>query len=74
MLKQNKHMCKKFARKNLTKKKLRTLEWPNMSHIFISPYHNHFWVDFNFYFLNMYIKELFKMLILHMIFLGHFSM
>jgi hypothetical protein len=57
MLKQKEHMSKKNNRKNLTKKKLWTLEWPKMNHIFISPYHNHFWVNFNFYFLNMYIKK-----------------
>jgi hypothetical protein len=66
MLKQKEHMCKTIA-----KKKLWTFEWPKMSHIFISPYHNHFWVDFNFYFLNMYVKELFKIVILHMGFLVH---
>jgi hypothetical protein len=71
MLKQKEHMCKKIARKKLTKKTLWTFEWPKMSHIFISPYHNHFWVDFNFYFLNMYIKKLFRMVILHMKFLIH---
>jgi hypothetical protein len=37
----------KIARKKLTKKTLWTFEWPKMSHIFINPYHNHFWVDFN---------------------------
>ncbi len=71
MLKLKEHMCKKIARKKLTKKKLWTFELPKMSHIFISPYHNHFWVDFNSYFPNMYIKELFKMVILHMDFLIH---
>ncbi len=50
MLKQKEHLCKKITRKNLTKKKLWTFEWPKMSHIFISSYHNHFWVDFNFIF------------------------
>ncbi len=39
-------MCKTIARKKLTKQKLWTFEWPKMSHIFISPFHNHFWVDF----------------------------
>jgi hypothetical protein len=34
-------------------------------------YHNHFWMDFNIYLLNMYIKILFKMVIFHMGFLGH---
>jgi hypothetical protein len=58
MFKQKKHMCKTNARKQLIKKKLWTFEWPKMSHIFTSPYHNHFWVDFNF-FLNMYIKDFF---------------
>jgi hypothetical protein len=68
MLKQKKHMCKKIV-----KKKLWTFQWPKMSHIFISPYHNHFWVDFNFNFnfLNMYIKELFRMTYFHMGFLVH---
>jgi hypothetical protein len=56
MLKLKEHICKKIVRKNLTKKKLWTFEWPKMNNIFISPYHNHVWVDFNFYFLNMYIK------------------
>ncbi len=56
MLKQkNKKMCKMIARKILW-----TFEWPKMNHIFISPYHNHFWVDFYFYFFNMYIKEFFR--------------
>ncbi len=55
MLKQKKHMCKTIARKNLTKKKLWTFEWLKMNHIFISPYHNHSWVDLNLYFFNMYI-------------------
>jgi hypothetical protein len=44
-------MFKKIARKNLTKK---TFEWPKMSHIFISPYHNHFWVAFNLFFKNVH--------------------
>jgi hypothetical protein len=48
-------MCKNIARKKLTKEMLWTFEWFKMSHIFISPYHNHFWVDFNIYFLKMYI-------------------
>jgi len=52
------HLCKKIVKKKLTKKKLWTFESPKMSHIFISPYHNHFWVDFNFYFFNMYIKKI----------------
>jgi len=63
-------MCKKIARKKLTKKKLWTFEWPKMSHIFINPYHNHFWVDFKFFF-NMYIKEFFRMAYFHMGFLVH---
>jgi len=71
MLKQKEHMCIRNTRKKLTKKKLWTFEWPKMSHIFISPYQNHFWVDFNFYFVNMYIKKLFKMNIFHMAFLVH---
>ncbi len=48
---------KKITRKKLTKKKLWTLEWPKMNHIFINPHHNHFWMNFSFYFLNMYIKK-----------------
>jgi hypothetical protein len=35
-------MCKNIARKNLTKKTLWTFEWFKMSHIFITPYYNHF--------------------------------
>ncbi len=50
-------MCKIIARKKLTKNKLLTFEWPKMNHIFISPYHNPFLMDFNFDFLNMYIKN-----------------
>ncbi len=50
-------MCKNIARKKLTTKKLWTFEWSKMSHIFVSLYHNHFWVNFNFNFLNMYIKN-----------------
>jgi hypothetical protein len=46
ILKQKENMCKTIARKKLTKQKLWTFEWPKMSHIFISPFHNHFWVDF----------------------------
>ncbi len=71
-LKQKEHMCKGIARKK-TKKMLWTFEWFKMSHLFISPYHNHFWVNFNFYFLNMYmyIKELFRMAYFHMGFLIH---
>ncbi len=41
MLKQKEHMCKKIAEK-IQPKKLWTFDWPKMSHIFISPYHNHF--------------------------------
>jgi hypothetical protein len=47
MLLKNEHMCIKIARKIWTNKTLWTFEWPKMSHIFISPYHNHFWVNFN---------------------------
>jgi hypothetical protein len=64
-------MCRKFTRKKLTKKSYALFEWLEMNHIFISAYHNYFWVDFNFYFFNMYIKELFKMVILYMNFLVH---
>jgi hypothetical protein len=71
MLKQKEHMWKKIARKYLTKKQLWIFEWPKMSHMFISPYHNHYWVDLNFYLLNMYIKILFRMYIFHMDFLVH---
>jgi hypothetical protein len=66
-----KHMCKKIVRKKLTKKKLWTFEWPKMSHIFISPYHNYFWVDTNFYFFNMYIIKKIKMVYFDMGFLVH---
>ncbi len=52
MLKQKEHMCKKISEKKLTKKTLWTFGWPKMNHIFINPYHNHFWVDFNFLNLN----------------------
>ncbi len=61
MLKQKELMCKKIGRKKLTKKKLWTFEWFKMNHILISPYHNHFWVDFNFNFFNMYIKKIIRM-------------
>jgi len=64
-------MCKKIIRKNLAKKKLWTFEWPKISHIFISPYHIHFLVDFIFYFLYKYINLFFTMVILHMEFLVH---
>ncbi len=57
---------KRTARKKLTKKTLWTFEWLKMSHIFISPYHTHFLVDFNCYFLNMYIKLFFRMAYFHM--------
>jgi hypothetical protein len=50
-------MCEKIIRKKLTKKKLWTFERPKISHIFMRPYHNHFWVDFDFYSFNMYIKK-----------------
>jgi hypothetical protein len=65
-------MCKKNVKNNLTKNKLWTFEWPRtLSYIFISPYHNQFWVDFSFYFLNMYIKKKFTIDILHMDFSVH---
>jgi len=64
-------MCQKITRKNLTKKMLWTFEWLKMNHIFVSPFHNDFLVDFNFYFLNMYIEKLLIMAILHMDFLVH---
>ncbi len=64
MLKQKEHMSKTLIIKNLW-----TFEWPKMS--LINPYPIHFWVDFNFQFLNMYIKKLFRMVILHMGFLVH---
>jgi hypothetical protein len=48
ILKQHKHKCKKIAKNTLTKKKIWTFEWLEMGHIFISPYHNHFLVDFKF--------------------------
>jgi hypothetical protein len=63
MLKQKEHMCKKFARKKLTKKTLWTFEWLKMCHIFISPYHNRFWVDFNFNFLTCTLKNYLEWLI-----------
>ncbi len=46
-MKKKKHMCKKLARKNFTKKTLWTFEWSKMSHVFISPHHNHFfaWIS-----------------------------
>ncbi len=56
-------MCKKIARKKLTKATLWTFEWLKINHIFISPYHNHFWWISNFYFLNMYIKYFLEWLI-----------
>jgi hypothetical protein len=58
ILKQKEHMCKKIVRKNLAKKKLWTFEWPKISHIFISPYHIHFLVEFTSYFLYKYIKKI----------------
>jgi hypothetical protein len=66
MLKQKEHICKNIYRKTLW-----TFEWPKLSHIFISPYNNHFWVDFNFYVFSMYIKKLFKIAYFHMGFLDH---
>jgi hypothetical protein len=46
-IKQKKNICAKYLLKNIKqKKKLWTFEWLKMSHIFISPYHNYFWVDF----------------------------
>jgi hypothetical protein len=66
MLNKKEHMCQKNARK-----KLWTFEWLKMTHIFISPYSNHFGMDFNFYFLNMYIKNLFGMFYFHMGVLVH---
>ncbi len=45
-----KNICAKTLLEKKTQKKLWTFEWPKMNHIFISPYHNHFWVDFNFFF------------------------
>jgi hypothetical protein len=63
-------MCKQIIIKKLTKKKLWTFKWPEISHSFVSPYHNHFWVDFNFYFLYKYIKKI-TMVILHMETLVH---
>jgi hypothetical protein len=62
------NICAKTFLEKKPKKKLWTFEWPKMSHIFISPYHNHIWVDFNFYFFNMYIKEFFTMAYFHMVF------
>ncbi len=63
MLKEKNICAKKLLKKILAKKKLWTFEWPKMNHIFISPYHNHFWVDFNFYFLTctliFYLQKLF---------------
>ncbi len=44
--KQKEHMWKFFVKNNLTIKKLWTFEWLKMNHIFISPYHNHFCVNF----------------------------
>jgi hypothetical protein len=71
MLKQKEHMLEKNIKKHLTQKKVWTLEWLKMNHILISQYHNHFWVDFNFYFLNMYINFFKKDTIIHMGFLVH---
>jgi hypothetical protein len=66
-VKTKKTYVQKTFKKNLTKNNYGLI----MSHIFISPYHNHFWVDFNFYFLNMYVKKLFKMVVLQMGYLVH---
>jgi nucleoside permease NupC len=55
MCQTKKNICAKKLLEKITKKKLWTFEWPKMSHIFISSYHNYFWVIFNFYFLNMSI-------------------
>ncbi len=74
MLKQKKHMCKTIARKNLTKKKLWTFEWLKMNHIFISPYHNHFRVNFKKKILNMYIINLFKLDIFRIGFSVHYPL
>ncbi len=38
--------AKKILKKNLIKKELWTFGWPKIGHIFISPYHNHFSMDF----------------------------
>jgi len=61
-------MSKKIIRKKCNQKKF---EWLKMSYIFINPYPIHFRVDFSFYFLNMCIKEFFRIIILHMGFLVH---
>jgi hypothetical protein len=63
-------MCKNFAKKQLTKNKLLIFEWLKMNHIFVSPYHNHFLMNFNFFF-NMYIKEWLRMAYFYMGFLVH---
>jgi hypothetical protein len=63
MLKQKEHMCKNITRKKLTKKKLWTFKWPKINHIFISPNHNHFWVDFNLFILTSTLKKNFEWLI-----------
>jgi hypothetical protein len=64
-------VCKTIARKKKTKNMFQTFEWPKLSHIFISPYHNHFLVDFNFNFFNMSIKLFFRMAYFHMSFFVH---
>ncbi len=56
-------MCRNITRKKLTKQKLWTFQWPKMSHIFISPYHKHFKVDFNFYFLTCTLMNCLEWLI-----------
>ncbi len=44
----------KIVRKNLTQKKIWTLKCFKMDPIFKSPYHAHFWMDFNVFSLNMH--------------------
>jgi hypothetical protein len=58
VLKQKEHMCKQIAKNKLTKKKLWTFEWLQMSHIFITPYHNHFGSISIFIFLTCTLKNL----------------
>jgi hypothetical protein len=71
ILKQKEHVCKKIVKKYLTKNELWTFEWAKMNHIFISPCHNHFCVNLNFSFLNMYIKNVFRMVIFRIGFVVH---
>jgi len=71
MLKKKNICAKQLLEKKLIKKTLWIFEWHKMSHIFISSCHNHFWVDFNFNFFNMYIKIFFRMSYFHMGFLVH---